>query len=110
EYTSVSGYPDRLSLVGINTVIRGADGRYVFLGADMDEETGIVAPRFFKLETVDGLNYEIDRLTGVTRICDRNGNSLRRDGSGIHHSSGRSITLERDGAGRVIKATGPDGN
>jgi RHS repeat-associated protein len=110
EYTSVSGYPDRLSLVGRVTVIRTADGGYVFLGADMDEETGAVTPRYFQLETVDGLIYEIDRLTGVTRISDRNGNSLARDASGIHHSSGRSITLERDGAGRVIKATGPDGN
>ncbi|MDQ6713808.1 MAG: hypothetical protein M3Z28_11570, partial [Candidatus Dormibacteraeota bacterium] len=68
-------------------------------------------PQRFRLTTHDGRVLLLDRTTGLVSQTDRNGNSLTVDGTGVHSSSGGSITLTRDAANgnRITAATGPSG-
>jgi RHS repeat-associated protein/uncharacterized repeat protein (TIGR01451 family) len=68
-------------------------------------------PPRFRLTTHDGHSLLLDRTTGLVSETDRNGNALTVDATGVHSSSGGSITLTRDAANanRITSATGPSG-
>jgi uncharacterized repeat protein (TIGR01451 family) len=66
-------------------------------------------PQRFRLTTHDGRVLLLDRTSGLVSESDRAGNSLTVDGTGVHSSSGGSITLTRDATNgnRITAATGP---
>jgi RHS repeat-associated protein len=70
---------------------------------------GPYSPKRFRLTTIDGMVLVLDAAQGLISQTDRNGNALTVDGSGVHASSGGSITYTRDAGGRITKLTGPAG-
>lgn len=67
-------------------------------------------PADVRLTTRDGRQFDLHITRGLTRIADTNGNSVTITPNGITHSSGRSISIARDGLGRVTQITDPAGN
>jgi YD repeat-containing protein len=64
----------------------------------------------YVLTTKEGLVYEIDAKTGdLLTATDTNGNKLTFSDAGIVSSTGKSVTFERDAAGRIVSVTDPDG-
>jgi RHS repeat-associated protein len=66
-------------------------------------------PTRFTLTTHDGTVLVLDVHSGLVSETDRNGNSLTVDSTGVHSSSGRSISFERDPQGRITNIMGPSG-
>lgn len=65
----------------------------------------------YTLTTQDGTAFRIDGLTGnMTSATDRNGNQLTFDDAGVHSSTGKEITIERDARGRITAVIDPMGN
>ncbi len=75
---------------------------------DPDSQT-LFNPSRVRLTTRDGRVFELDRATGVTKIADPNGNAATFSASGITHTSGSSISFERDGQGRITRIVDPQG-
>ena len=67
-------------------------------------------PTQFKLTTADSTVYFIDQRLGATSVRDTNGNVLTIMVSGITHSSGRGVIVDRDIQGRVTRINDPNGN
>lgn len=67
-------------------------------------------PKRFRYTTADGTIIDIDRVKGVERVQDRNGNTLTFGPSGIIHSSGKSVTFTRDAQNRITQITDPNGS
>ncbi len=67
-------------------------------------------PTQFKLTTADGTVYFVDQRLGATSVRDTNGNVLTIMVSGITHSSGRGVIVDRDIQGRVTRINDPNGN
>jgi RHS repeat-associated protein len=65
-------------------------------------------PQQVRLTTRDGRLFDLDLHAGVTHLEDTNGNALSITSAGITHSSGRTVTFERDSAGRIIRVTDPE--
>jgi large repetitive protein len=62
------------------------------------------------LTTKEGLVYEIDAKTGdLLTATDANGNKLTFSDAGIQSSAGKSVTFERDAAGRIVSVVDPAG-
>lgn len=66
-------------------------------------------PLRVRLTTRDGRIFDLELQKGVIRIQDLNGNNLVITSAGVSHSSGRSISFARDGAGRITSITDPMG-
>lgn len=66
-------------------------------------------PDQVRLTTVDGRTFDLDVGEGITRLQDLNGNTLAISRNGVIHSNGKSITVTRDGQGRVAQITDPMG-
>ncbi|MCA9078376.1 MAG: putative Ig domain-containing protein [Planctomycetaceae bacterium] len=65
----------------------------------------------YVLQLRNGTELVINAQTGeLSSVVDLNGNSITFTGMGIEHSSGKSISFERDFAGRITKITDPNGN
>ncbi len=69
--------------------------------------SGPYSPNRFRLTTHDGTVLVLDRTLGLVSERDRNGNTLSVDSTGLHSSSGGSITFTRDASGRITRITGP---
>ncbi len=70
-------------------------------------------PRIFpnrRFTSEDGTAYVIDQRSGLQSLSDPNGNTLTIGAGGIMHSSGKSITFNRDSLGRITSITDPNGN
>ncbi len=67
-------------------------------------------PTVFKLTTAEGFTYIIDQATGLKSVSDLNGNTLTVTPDGFIHSSGKSVTFQRDEQGRIASITDPQGN
>ncbi|MCC3595807.1 MULTISPECIES: putative Ig domain-containing protein [unclassified Microcoleus] len=64
----------------------------------------------YVLTTKEGLVYEIDAKSGdLLTATDANGNKLSFSDAGIKSSTGKSVTFERDVAGRIVGVVDPDG-
>ena len=64
----------------------------------------------YVLTTKEGLVYEIDAASGdLLTATDANGNKLTFSDAGIKSSTGKSVTFERDAAGRIVSVVDPDG-
>ena len=81
------------------------DGTFVFflLGFNYN-------PSDFRLKRKDGTIYHYSQFNGLDKIADRNSNELTYTYNGIFHSSGKSISFDRDTAGRITKVIDPEGN
>ncbi len=66
-------------------------------------------PEDFVLQTAEGYRYDLHLTAGVRSVQDPAGNSLRLEAGRIVHSSGISLELERDAAGRVTRIVQPGG-
>ncbi len=69
----------------------------------------IFDPRHFRYTTLDGTKIEIDRLEGVKKVTDRNGNAITYGPNGILHSNGQGIVFARDALGRIRSITDLNG-
>lgn len=90
------------------TLVIGAfPGRVVLLDEDFTE---LADPNRYKLTLKDGRELVIDQTGGgLISIKDLNGNQLTFSRTGIGHSSGKTITFERDTQGRITKVIDPMG-
>ena len=70
---------------------------------------GPYSPRRFRLTTRDGQVLVLDANLGLISATDTSGNTLTVDATGLHSSSGGSITYTRDANGRITIVTGPAG-
>ncbi|MEG4312216.1 MULTISPECIES: putative Ig domain-containing protein [unclassified Microcoleus] len=90
-------------------LIRNENGYYGVNGQPFNPEN----PAFggvYVLTTKEGLVYEIDAASGdLLTATDANGNKLTFSDAGIASSSGKSVTFERDVAGRIVGVVDPDG-
>ena len=93
-----------LAVLG-NSNIFWATGSSQLLDTDGDPFN----PSRVRLTTRDGRAFELDRGFGVTKVTDSNGNSAAFNATGISHSSGSSITIERDGSNRITRLVDPQG-
>ena len=62
-----------------------------------------------RLTTPDGRRFFLNGQQGVLQMDEPNGNQLRIDDFGVHHSSGKEILFERDELGRITQMIDPDG-
>lgn len=94
-----------LGILGNNQVIYPNGGNEVL--DEISEE--IYEPAAVRLTTRDGRIFDLNLQQGVTRLEDTNGNELSITPGGITHSSGRTVTFERDGLRRITRITDPEG-
>ena len=66
-------------------------------------------PDVYVLTTKDGLKYRYSQTSGLRTITDTNGHVVTFSRDGVMHSSGISISFERDYRGRITKITDPSG-
>ena len=104
KFTPDPGVQDQLEVDPINLTYKG-DGTFVFflLGFNYN-------PSDFRLKRKDGTIYHYSQFNGLDKIADRNSNELTYTYNGIFHSSGKSISFDRDTAGRITKVIDPEGN
>jgi len=91
---------------GQTLVIGAFPGRVVLLDEDFTE---LADPNRYKLTLKDGRELVIDQSGGLVTIKDLNGNQLTFTRNGIGHSSGKTVTFERDSQGRITKVIDPMG-
>jgi RHS repeat-associated protein/uncharacterized repeat protein (TIGR01451 family) len=104
-FTPVPGTGTTSTLEPLSTEIS-----YDFAGnIDNDLFGDLYSPTRFKLTTRDGKVFILDTGTGLVSETDPSGNSVTVDGSGVHASTGQSITFVKDVTGRITKITQPDG-
>lgn len=90
--------------------LRGGGDAVLDMNAYLDGTEQLYNPRRVRLTTIDGRKVDFDRLSGITRLEDNNGNALTINSAGVQHSSGKSISFQRDGGGRITRITDPMGN
>ena len=95
-----------LGILG-NTDVFWGNGSNEAIDVDSFE---VYEPQDVRLTTPDGRVFDLDLADGVTRLADPNGNALAITDAGITHSSGKSITFERDAAGRIERIVDPLGH
>jgi len=78
-------------------------------GGQFFELFGPFNPSTYYLTTRERVRYKIDENQGLLEARDANFNTLTFTASAIHHSSGESLQIQRDGAGRITKITDPSG-
>jgi RHS repeat-associated protein len=108
SFTPAGGYPGSatLQILG-STEVFWQNGTDQLVDLDTFE---VYEPRDVRLVLPTGRTYDLTLGRGITRVADSNGNSLLLGPGGVVHSSGRSVSFTRDGAGRITRITDPLGN
>jgi len=76
----------------------------------LDLGTGeLYEPTRFRYTSPDGDIWELEEGVGLHSLTDRWGNSLSVDANGAVHSSGVTLTFDRDALGRITAITDPMG-
>ena len=98
-------------LPGTTSTLEAQGNNEVLLvqGELLDENGAVLDPRAYVLTLADGRELYFDQFAGFQQIKDLNGNTVVFGTQGIPHSSGRSITFQRDAQGRITRITDPDG-
>ncbi len=92
-----------LAILGNSDVVWSSGSDFLFDAV----ATEIFNPRNVRLTTRDGREFDLNLDQGVTRLRDTNGNELQISPNAITHSSGTSISMTRDAAGRITQITDP---
>lgn len=71
------------------------------------DTTETFEPDRVRLTTLDGRKFDLNLLSGLYRIADLHNNVVTISATGVSHSSGKSISILRDGSGRVQSITDP---
>lgn len=90
-------------------VLGDTSAEYKFDGNLYNESGQIIDPTEYLLTTSNGDKLVLSTQTGLVSETDLNGNSMTVDSSGIHSSSGQSISFVRDSLGRVTQIIAPGG-
>ncbi|HYU32287.1 MAG TPA: DUF6531 domain-containing protein, partial [Thermoanaerobaculia bacterium] len=94
-----------LAIVGNREVLYQNGTDYVVDSGELE----IFEPGQVRLTTRDGRVFDLSLQQGVTRIQDRDGNTLSITPSSITHSDGLSVAIQRDSLGRITSITDPEG-
>jgi RHS repeat-associated protein len=94
---------------GINLMVGGVPGGPVTL-LDIDQGLTVYDPRTYQLDLREGTRFVLSDIAGLQSIIESNGNTLTFSGSGISHSTGKSVNFARDELGRITQITDPRGN
>ncbi len=79
-------------------------------GQIVDADTGTAYnPDTFELTTEEGFKYAIKEGVGILNVTDPYGNTVFYGSGGLQHSAQLFVSFERDGQGRITKATDPNG-
>ena len=89
--------------------LRGGPDAVLDMPAFLDGVERVYNPQIVRLTTIDGRIVDIDRVSGIQRIQDRNGNTLTIQPGGLVHSSGKSVAFIRDLDGRITRIVDPRG-
>lgn len=84
-------------------------GGIMELDPDNPDIAAVYNPDLFKLTTADGMVLMLSRTEGLKSLTDRNGNTVTFSASGMAHSAGLSIDMQRDFKDRITKVTDPMG-
>ena len=108
RFTPTGGYPGTatLDILGSNEVLF-VNGTGQFVDPDSFD---VFEPRDVRLTLPSGRTYDLNLTRGLTRVEDENQNSLLIGSGAIIHSSGRTVSLTRDAAGRITHIADPLGN
>ncbi|MGB3205510.1 MAG: putative Ig domain-containing protein, partial [Crinalium sp.] len=111
EFVPDKGVTDKLTVQNAY-LTKGKDGRFYGLNMSgynpVDDSAGFGG--YYQLTTKEGIEYRVDALTGdLQTVTDTNGNKLTYSDAGIVSSTGKSITFERDAAGRIAAVKDPMG-
>jgi RHS repeat-associated protein len=82
---------------------------FLFDGAAYADLTNFWNPSRYILTTKAGVRYEIDEVSGLQLIRDRNGNTITFTPTAILSSTGVQITLTRDAQNRITSIREPGG-
>ncbi|TQV87089.1 Ig-like domain-containing protein [Aliikangiella coralliicola] len=108
EFEAKDGTDSELvSLDGQSLYLTNVDGGNLALDII---ETAAVDAKSYQLTTRTGFVYKLDQYFGIETVTDPNGNTLTYSDSGIVHSSGKSVTFNRDANGRIKSITDPNGH
>lgn len=107
SFTAEPGTFSTLEALPNNECLVNATEGYAQL---LDYDSNVYNPNVYRLTTKAGTVMDINQSTGVESITDNNGNKITFNTSGIIHSSGKSISFERDVEGRITSITDPMGN
>jgi RHS repeat-associated protein len=102
-YQPLEGTTSKLEAVGDTDLI-------LLSNQLLDSDLDLYNPILFKLTTADGMVLMISKTEGLKSITDRNGNTITFSPTGIAHSSGLSINMQRDLQGRIARITDPMSN
>src|SRR5262249_50475046 len=109
EFVPDSGVTSRLSVPDVSLLPRG-DGYYVGSADVAYNPASLFGGGGYTLTTKDATAYDIDAASGdLTRVTDRNGNTLTFSDMGIQSSAGVGVTFGRDPQGRITSVTDPMG-
>jgi len=105
-FEQIGGIPGAdLDVIGDDTVFWRNSGNQVY---EIDGIT-VFEPSNVQLVTLDGRMFDLNLGVGLGRIEDPNGNVLIINENGVSHSSGKSISFDRDSTGRIVRITDPAG-
>ncbi|MEG5045908.1 putative Ig domain-containing protein [Microcoleus sp. B4-C1] len=108
-FESHSGSTVTLTVKDAN-LIRNEYGEYYGVNGQPFNPENPAFGGVYVLTTLEGLVYEIDAKSGdLLTATDANGNKLSFSDAGIASSTGKSVTFERDVAGRIVGVVDPDG-
>ena len=99
-YAATTG---RLEIINTSTLLQQG-------GTIFDVDTGGPwDPTDYKFTSSDGTAYVLRKGVGVLSATDAYGNTVNYGPGGYQHNATLAITLQRDGQGRVTRATDPTG-
>jgi len=104
ELTAVGDTQSTLEVIGDNTA-RFEGGTLL----ESIESLLPVDPENYKLTTQAGYEYHLNQDFGIVKVTDPNGQTLTYTDDGIFHSSGKSVTFNRNADGHITSITDPKG-
>ena len=91
------GDTDSTLILKSNPLVRLVDGNLQILGSGETFDANE-----FVLTTRAGFEYHFNTLSGMTFAKESNGATLTFNNSGIHHSSGKSVSISRSGVNNLV--------
>lgn len=75
-----------------------------------DSSFDVFNPQRFRYVAPNGVEFVVNRTSGLETFTDANGNRLTFSANAITHSNGTQVRFERDATGRITRVTDPVGN